>query len=269
MNSASSFMEALKANNANFQFRPTQQVAALLAGRASQPAGPRTQAYKGLWSRLATLLIPVTQLEMIMAVLILGDLYEGWVNNGVARTIMLTPLTSADIGALRDALPRLPSELNVVLKAHKTPNTCAVTLIQALPRVLESVIAPNLEQATAIRLALINLTLNLGLIIDPTVNEMTALRSELTSIPLQLGHGFGINQTKFGRLCYSHPAIAWKIEAVKNIGYYEDWFAVRHALNFAEGLQMFGDAADALDDGNVKQAYFRFYAYYTDLITRN
>ena len=243
-------------------FRPAQQVAVALGSRAPHPTGPKTQVYKALWARLAALPVPVNHLELIHGILTLEGFYEGWINNGVAHYIMETPLSGSDIDALRIALPRLPSELNVVLSAHKIQNTCAVTLIPALPHILGLICSLTFDETTAIRLALLNSELNLGSVIAPSIAEMTALRCELTSIPLQLGYGFSISKYKFDKLCFHNPAITSKIDVVSSIGWYEDWFALRNALNFAEGIEMFGAAVSALEDGILKNLYLDFYAHF-------
>lgn len=242
-------------------FQPPEKVVEALGSPPCYAASLKTQTYIGLWSQLVALPVPGYHLELIVAILSLGALYGGWVNDTVACLIMDSSLTEAQTKALRTALPRLPSELNVVLAAHKYNSTCAITLLPILPVDLDAILSPSLDQATIFRHVMNNFNLSVDSVITPTTTEMTSLRSELENIPEYLGHGFAISNTKIRSLCNEHSEIATKLDAVRNIKSYSTWFAMRNALNFAEGVTRFGTAVNTLEEGALKVVYLKFYEH--------
>lgn len=259
------FMEQSHGLPAILSFQPPEKVASALGSPHCHAASPKTQTYIGLWSQLVALPVPGYHLQLIVAILSLGALYGGWVNDSVACLIMDSSLTEVQIKALRTALPRLPSELNVVLAAHKYNSTCAITLVPILPVELDTILSPSLDQATIFRHVMNNFDLTVDSVITPTTTEMTSLRSELENIPEYLGHGFAISNTKIRSLCNEHTEIATKLDAVRNIKTYSAWFAMRNALNFAEGVTRFGKAVNTLNDGALKVVYLRFYEHFKAL----
>lgn len=255
-------MDATQSLPAFLGFVPAEVAMEFLGNLSCFPLSTRTIQYKELWGYLVTLQVPGHHIEILAAILAMQALYEGSVNYDVSMKIMDHTLTSDEIKALRECLPRLPSELNIVLRAHKMNSTCSTICIPALPFELDAILAPSNDLATAIRHTLKVSTILPEDQIMPTNAEMLLLRAELSGIPDYLGYQSCISATKVGKACDENLGIRKKLQDVYNIRSYGAWFAARNALCLAESLPVFLAAVNALEDSEVKTIYLQFYNHF-------
>lgn len=87
-------------------------------------------------------------------------------------------LADAQINALREVLPQLPSSLAFVLSAFENASSSVITLMPIMPPVLGSLLKSDLDMATAFRLFLRDSLCIVDPAIMPNFEQIAALRAE-------------------------------------------------------------------------------------------
>ncbi|CAI7602100.1 unnamed protein product [Penicillium bialowiezense] len=219
------------------RFVRSSEIGPALAKNSKYPTSSDLNRYRELWMELVAHRVPSVHLVYLFAIVTLQALLEDCM--GFSFCDKIVALKDYDqIDALRDALPSLPHSLVFVLAAYKKIDTCAVTLIPAMPPVLDSLLQATPDMATKIRLF---------------------LRDSECIVDSAIWLDSKIGRRRMNRLKREHPGMADLFSELNMVQLYGPWFATRNALNFAEGLKMFEDAVMRMEENSsLKTTYIRF-----------
>lgn len=240
------------------RFVRSSEIGPALAKNSKYPTSSDLDRYREFWIELVAHRVPSVHLVYLFAIVTLQALLEDCMGFSFCDKIVAREMDYAQIDALRDALPSLPHSLVFVLAAYKKIDTCAVTLIPAMPPVLDSLLQATPDMATKIRLFLRDSECIVDSAIWLEYVQLAKLRAELDTIPESLQFSSKIGRRRMDRLKRKHPGLADLFSELNMVQLYGPWFATRNALNFAEGLKMFEDAVMRMENSSLKTTYIRF-----------